>query len=58
LLYNLMFVTPLVLALIAVLLGVRVHSFLALSRRNAVIGKCAMGLFFVLLAIVLVWVTG
>lgn len=58
LLYNLMFVTPLLLALIAVLLGVRVHSFLALSRRNVVIGKCAAGLFFVLLAVVLVWATG
>lgn len=50
LLYNLMFLIPLLLLFAGLTWGIRMPSFLLWSRRNVVISKVLMGYFFVLMA--------
>lgn len=53
LLYNALFVLPLVVVFIAVYFGLRTETLLAWSRRNVVVAKLLLGLFFVLMALVI-----
>lgn len=55
LLYNLMFIIPLVVIFICVWRGTSQSSLLNWSRQNVVFGKIAMGVFFLLLAGVMIW---
>jgi hypothetical protein len=50
LLYNLLFIVPLVTVFIAVYFGLRTETLLDWSRRNVVRSKLLLGLFFVLMA--------
>lgn len=50
LLYNVLFILPLVTVFIAVYFGLRTETLLAWSRRNIVRSKVLLGLFFVLMA--------
>jgi len=51
LLYNALFILPLVVVFIAVYFGLRTETLLAWSRRNVVVAKLLLGLFFVLMAL-------
>jgi cytochrome c biogenesis protein CcdA len=53
LLYNALFILPLVVVFIAVYFGLRTETLLAWSRRNVVVSKLLLGLFFVLMALVI-----
>jgi hypothetical protein len=53
LLYNVLFIVPLAIVFIAVYLGLRTDVLLAWSRRNVVTSKFLLGLFFVLMALVI-----
>ena len=53
LLYNLMFVVPLILLIVAAYIGTRTPKFIEWSKRNVVWGKALMALLFVALAIVM-----
>ena len=53
LLYNLLFVTPLILTFILTYQGLRLQRLLQWSRANVIVSKVALGLFFVLMAIAL-----
>ena len=55
LLYNALFILPLVVVFIAVYFGLRTETLLAWSRRNVVVSKLLLGLFFVLMALVIFW---
>ncbi len=55
LLYNILFVLPLVVVFIAVYFGLRTETLLAWSRRNVVVSKLLLGLFFVLMALFIVF---
>ena len=46
LLYNLMFILPLVAVLILAYFGLKTATLLELSRKNVVVSKCLMGVFF------------
>jgi len=54
LLYNAMFILPLLVVFVAVYFGLRMETLLAWSRRNVVVSKFLLGLFFVLMALVIV----
>ncbi len=54
LLYNVMFIVPLVLVLSLAYLGLSSQRLLALSRRNVVVSKMLLGVLFVLLLAILV----
>jgi cytochrome c biogenesis protein CcdA len=49
-LYNALFVLPLVLVFVLVYRGMNMARLLAWSRRNVVISKCALGCFFMVMA--------
>lgn len=53
LLYNLAFITPLILVLAAVYLGAKNNKLTKWSRNNAVQGKIGMGIVFIILAILM-----
>ncbi len=53
LLYNLMFILPLIGLFLAAVAGTSLRSLLALSKRNVVTGKILMGLLFLILSLVL-----
>jgi len=55
LLYNALFILPLVVVFVAVYFGLRMETLLAWSRRNVVVSKLLMGLFFVLMALLIFW---
>ncbi|MFA7256900.1 MAG: hypothetical protein WC047_04940 [Kiritimatiellales bacterium] len=55
LLYNVLFILPLVTVFIAVYFGLRTDALLAWSRRNVVSSKLLLGLFFVLMALLIFW---
>jgi hypothetical protein len=55
LIYNALFVLPLVLVFIAVYFGLRTETLLAWSSRNVVMSKFLLGLFFVLMALFIFW---
>lgn len=52
--YNLMFILPLLVVLLAALAGTRSQRLVKWSRHNVIWGKMAMGLLFVCLAVVLI----
>jgi cytochrome c biogenesis protein CcdA len=53
LLYNLLFVLPLVVIFSAVYFGLKTETLLAWSRRNVVVSKTLLGLLFVLMALLI-----
>lgn len=53
LLYNTMFILPIVLVFIAVYFGLRTDTLLAWSRRNVVVSKSLLGLFFIAMALLI-----
>ncbi|MCX7005210.1 MAG: hypothetical protein NTV22_18325 [bacterium] len=53
LLYNTMFILPLVLVFVLVYRGLNMQRLLAWSRRNVVVSKCTLGCFFVGMALLL-----
>lgn len=55
LLYNLMFIVPLVLIFVLTYLGLKTETLLEWSRKNVVFSKIILGLFFIAMA-VLIWV--
>ena len=55
LLYNVMFLVPLVVVFILVYRGLTTERLLSWSRRHVVAGKALMGLFLLLLAILVIW---
>jgi len=56
LLYNLLFVVPLVVVFIAVYRGLRTETLLEWSRKNVAVSKLCLGTFFVLMAILILFV--
>ena len=52
--YNLLFILPLILTFIAVYFGLQTETLLRWSRQNVVISKSLLGLFFVLMALLIV----
>jgi cytochrome c biogenesis protein CcdA len=54
LLYNLMFILPLVLVFVAVYFGLRTETLLRWSRRNVVVSKFLLGILFILMALLIV----
>ena len=55
LLYNLMFIIPLIAIFFCVWRGTSMKTLLNWSRQNVVFGKIAMGVFFLLLAGIMIW---
>ncbi len=55
LLYNLLFILPLVTVFTAVYFGLKTEALLTWSRRNVVASKLLLGLFFVLMALFIFW---
>jgi cytochrome c biogenesis protein CcdA len=53
--YNLCFVLPLVAVFIAFHRGVEVKTFIAWSKRNLVVAKILLGLFFTAMAVLFLW---
>ena len=53
LLYNVLFVLPLVIIFIAVYFGLKTETLLAWSRRNVVVSKTLLGLLFILMALLI-----
>jgi hypothetical protein len=53
LLYNALFILPLVLVFVLVYHGLNMQRLLAWSRRNVVVSKCTLGCFFVTMALLL-----
>jgi len=56
LLYNVLFIVPLVVVFIAVYRGLRTETLLEWSRKNVVISKLCLGAFFVLMAVLILFV--
>lgn len=54
LLYNLMFILPLVLVFIAVYFGLRTETLLRWSRQNVVVSKTLLGILFILMVLLIV----
>ena len=52
--YNLMFVLPLVILFILVYQGLKWQTVMECSKRNVVISKILMGLFFIAMAVMMV----
>ncbi|MEI6515232.1 MAG: hypothetical protein WCO77_04580 [bacterium] len=55
LLYNLMFIFPLVTVFILTYFGLRTRTLLDWSKKNVVVSKIFLGIFFLLLAVLVVW---
>ena len=55
LLYNVLFIMPLTAVFIAVYFGLQTESLLAWSKRNVTGSKILLGLFFVLMAALILW---
>jgi hypothetical protein len=55
LLYNAMFIVPLVAVFVLTYFGLRTQTLLAWSKRNVVVGKALLGLFFLAMAILVIW---
>ncbi len=55
LLYNALFIFPLVVVFIAVYCGLRTETLLTWSRKNVVLGKFLLGGFFVLMAVLILF---
>ena len=55
LLYNVLFILPLVVVFIAVYFGLRTETLIAWSRRNVVSSKMLLGVFFLLMALFIFW---
>ncbi len=55
LLYNLIFILPLLVVIVAAFLGTRSQRLLAWSKQNVVWGKIALGCFFAALAMILIF---
>jgi cytochrome c biogenesis protein CcdA len=53
LIYNALFVLPLVIVFIAVYFGLKTETLLAWSRRNVVVSKTLLGLLFILMALLI-----
>lgn len=53
--YNLLFIFPLLLTFIAVYFGLRTETLLRWSRRNVVLSKVLLGLFFLLMTLLVAW---
>jgi cytochrome c biogenesis protein CcdA len=53
--YNFCFVLPLILVFIAFHQGVDVKTFIAWSKRNLVVAKILLGLFFAAMAVIFLW---
>jgi len=53
LLYNVLFVLPLVIVFIAVYFGLKTETLLLWSRRNVVVSKTLLGLLFILMALLI-----
>jgi cytochrome c biogenesis protein CcdA len=53
--YNLLFILPLVITFIAVYFGLRTETLLRWNRKNVVISKTLLGLFFALMAVLIFW---
>lgn len=51
LLYNLMFITPLVVVFILTYFGLRTQTLLDWSKKNVVVSKVLLGSFFLILAV-------
>jgi len=58
LLYNLMFIIPLLVLFAAAVRGVSTRTFLAWSRVNVVRGKILLGIFFLALAAIFIFLSG
>ncbi len=56
--YNLMFIMPLVVVFVLTYQGLKLMDLIAWSRRNVVLSKILMGLFFLALAGALIWLWG
>ncbi len=56
LLYNLMFVAPLIAIFVAACLGAGTLRLVRWGRKEVVAGKIAMGLFFITLAAAMIWI--
>jgi len=56
LLYNLLFIVPLVVVFIAVYCGLCTETLLDWSRKNVVVSKLCLGVFFVLMAVLILFV--
>lgn len=50
LLYNLMFVVPLIIVFLLTYFGLKTEALVAWSKQNVVISKILLGLFFILMA--------
>ena len=55
LLYNLMFILPLVVIFIAVYKGVNTPRLIEWSRQNVIFSKFMLGCFFIMLAVLMLW---
>ena len=53
--YNLCFVLPLIAVFVAFHRGVEIKTFIAWSKRNLVVAKILLGIFFATMAIVFLW---
>ena len=53
--YNLCFVLPLVAVFVAFHRGVEIKTFIAWSKRNLVVAKILLGIFFATMAIIFLW---
>jgi len=51
--YNLMFILPLALTFVAVYFGLRIETLLAWSKKNVVLSKMLLGLFFIAMAVLI-----
>ncbi len=51
--YNLMFILPLALTFVAVYFGLRTETLLAWSKKNVVLSKMLLGLFFIAMAVLI-----
>lgn len=55
LLYNVMFIMPLIVLFVLATKGVSMFNFIELSKRNVILGKCLMGVLFVAMALLLLF---
>ena len=55
LLYNLMFIAPLILLFIAFYCGIAVQQLISWSKRDVVYAKIAMGVFFLFMAVIMIY---
>lgn len=55
LVYNLCFVLPLIIVFMAFHRGVEIQTFIAWSKRNLVVAKLLLGIFFTAMALIFLW---